>query len=118
MIHNILHLKLQDQYFHAIVSGIKTVEGRLNSPKFKDVQVGMSICFSSQSTEQTIVCLIEAIHRYQSFKDMLLVEGISNMLPGVTSLEQAIDIYESFPGYKDKVILLGAIAIKIQKVGS
>lgn len=118
MIHNMLHLKLQDQYFHAIVSGIKTVEGRLNSPKFKDVQVGMPICFSSESTEQTIVCIVEVIDRYQNFQDMLLAQGVGNMLPGVTSFEQAVDMYESFPGYKDKVASCGVIAIKIKKVGS
>jgi ASC-1-like (ASCH) protein len=115
MMKNILRLELQDQYFHAIASGAKTVEGRLNSPKFKDVQVGMSICFSSQSTEQTIVCVVQTIDRYQSFKDMLLAQGIGNMLPGITNLEQAIDIYESFPGYKDKVALYGVIAINIKK---
>lgn len=113
---NMLHLKLQDQYFHAIVLGPKTVEGRLNSPKFKNLQVGMSICFSSQSTEQTIVCVVQEIHRYQNFKDMLLAQGIGNMLPGITNFEQAVDMYESFPGYKDKIALCGIIAIKIKKV--
>jgi|SRR3989339_702306 len=113
---NILCLELQDQYFHAIVSGMKTVEGRLNSPKFKDLQVGMHISFRSQVMQQTIICLIEEISRYKSFKDMLLAQGVGNMLPGVVNIEQAVDVYESFPGYKDKVILLGAVAIKIKKV--
>jgi ASC-1-like (ASCH) protein len=34
---------------------------------------------------------------------MLLAEGIENMLPGVATLSQAVQMYEDFPGYKDKV---------------
>lgn len=45
---------------------------------------------------------------------MLVSEGLSNCLPGITSLQQGVEIYESLPGYKEKVVQYGAIAMNIR----
>lgn len=111
----ILTLSLRQHYFDAINSGIKTVEGRLNNSKFKDLRPGMQIIFSSLHTHETIVCIVKSTHFYATFKDMLIHEGIENMLPGVTCLDEGVDLYESFEGYRDGVKKVGALAIAIQK---
>lgn len=110
-----LQLSLKQNYFDAINSGIKTVEGRLNGHKFKDLRPGMQIIFSSVDTDETIICAVASIHVYATFKDMLIDQGLENMLPGVTSLEQGVDLYESFEGYRDGVKKVGAVAIVIQR---
>lgn len=113
---NMLYLQLQDQYFDAIESGLKTVEGRINSSKFKDLRVGMHIKFTSVSTHKIILCRIEKINRYANFKDMLVAQGLEQILPGITNIDDAVALYEIFPGYKEQVNIIGALAITIKKI--
>lgn len=110
-----LQLSLKQCYFDAIKSGIKTVEGRLNSHKFKDLKSGMTIIFSSVDTHETIICTVISIHVYATFEEMLIHEGLENMLPGVTSLDEGVNLYENFEGYCEGVRKVGALAITIQK---
>ncbi|AXK60327.1 ASCH domain-containing protein [Candidatus Chromulinivorax destructor] len=110
-----LKLSLRQCYFDAIKSGLKTVEGRLNSHKFKDLRPGMQINFSSIDTHETIICTVASIHVYANFKEMLIHEGLENMLPGVTSLDEGVNLYENFEGYREGVKKVGALAITIQK---
>jgi len=109
-----LQLSLQQKYFDDIKSGIKTAEGRCNSSKFENIVVGDQISFVCVQTQAVMVKTVTAINFYRNFKDMLVHEGVQNMLPGVTTIEQGVVIYESFPGYKDKVVQVGAIAISIK----
>ena len=111
---NLMNLSLQEKYFNAVVLGLKTVEGRLNSPKFQDLCIGMLMSFTSVASDEVVVCEITGIHRYANFKEMLLEQGVENMLPGITCIEQGIAVYESFPGYKEKSVQIGVVAIKIQ----
>lgn len=113
---SMVNLSLQQEYFNAIRLGLKTVEGRLNSPKFNDLKVGMNINFTCMITHELIVCSVQAINIYANFKDMLTTEGLKNMLPKITSINEGVTLYESFPGYREGVKKLGALAIKIKKV--
>ena len=108
-----LHLSLQSQYFNAIKIGLKTVEGRPNSLKFKDLRSGDKISFICVSTNELIYCTVVAVRVHRSFYEMLQAHGLQNMLPGVTDIQQGVAVYENFPGYREKVKNNGAIAIKI-----
>jgi len=111
-----LNLSLRQEYFDAMKIGLKTVEGRVNSTKFKDCQLGDVISFTCTSTNNVILCTITAITFHEGFYGMLQAHGVENMLPGVMSLDQGVEIYESFPGFKDNVKIHGAIAISIKKM--
>ena len=113
-----LNLSLRQQYFDAIKLGLKTVEGRLNSPKFKDLKPGMNISFTSVNTNEIIVYTVEAMNVYANFTDMLQSEGVDKMLPGITSIDEGVALYENFPGYRDDVKKSGALAIRIKKVSN
>lgn len=108
-----LKLSLQQQYFDAIKSGHKTVEGRLNKEKYQKLVVGENIQFESPSNDK-LICVIVGITTYSDFTAMLLAEGIQNMLPGVATVQEGVKIYESFPGYKQEVQKVGALALKIR----
>ena len=107
-------LSVKNIYFDAIKSGKKTVEGRINTPKYQALAVGDQIAFLKEKTEEKIICTIAKLTTYTQFKDMLLAEGLENMLPGVASIEQGVALYESFGAYKEEVKLYGALAIKIE----
>ena len=110
-----LNLSLQKKYFDAIKAGIKTAEGRPNSAKFNDLYPGDQISFTCVITNEIIVCFVQAVNLYPSFYEMLQAQGLSNMLPGITTIEGGIAVYEGFPGYKEKVLKGGGvIAIEIK----
>src|SRR3990167_7356191 len=107
-----LNLSLQQKYFDAIKAGLKTVEGRPNSLKFKDLHPGDQISFTCIVTNEVIVCCVQAMTVYASFFEMLQEQGLQNMLPGITTMEQGVAVYENFPGYKEKALVIGVLAIK------
>ena len=109
-----LSLSLRQHYFDAVASGLKTVEGRINSSRFENCKPGDMVSFTCASTNDTIVCTITAVTVYQNFYDMLQAQGVENMLPGIITLQDGVDMYEAFPGYKEQVKISGAIAINIK----
>ena len=109
-----LNLSLQQKYFDAIKAGIKIAEGRPFSSKFKDLHPGDQISFTCVTTNEIIVCRVQAIHLYPSFYEMLQAQGLCNMLPGVATIEQGVAVYEGFPGYKEKAFAHGVLAIEIK----
>ena len=111
-----LNLSLQLQYFHAIKIGLKIVEGRPNSLKFKDIAPGDKISFTCVSTHEIIYCTVIAVTGYSNFYEMLDQQGLQNMLPGVNDIQQGVAVYENFPGYREKVKKYGAIAIEIKLI--
>jgi len=61
---------------------------------------------------------LRSVREYRSFEDMLRDFGVENLLPGVSDLKQAVDIYRSFPGYAEKEMMLGVVAMEIVLPGS
>ena len=110
-----LKLLVQQHYFDAIKSGQKTVEGRLNKPRYNDLVIGMQLQFEGLDKE-VVTCVITGITRYSDFASMLVSEGVESMLPGVTSLQEGVALYESFPVYKEGVQRVGALAIKFRLI--
>lgn len=110
-----LDLLVDKKYFEAIATGTKTSEGRINSPKFKELKAGMQICFTCASDySKKLICEITAVNSYPDFKTMLKKEVLGNMLPGIKDLDVGVSIYESFHGYKQAVKKDGAVAIRIK----
>ena len=54
---------------------------------------------------------VVAVNRYASFKSMLESEGITNMLPGATDINEGVRIYTSFGSYAEDVKKYGCVAI-------
>lgn len=108
-----LNLSLKQQYFDAVKAGLKTVEGRLNRPRFKYLQPGMKISFTATNTHEVIECTIVELIIYPSFEAMLTSAGLKNMLPEICTIAEGIALYESFPGYKEEVEKFGVLAIRL-----
>ena len=117
---NVYHLSVQKEYLDYIKQGKKVAEGRLNVPSFADAKKGDLIHFHDDEGGEA-TCSITNIGRYNTFHKMLVSEGVVSMLPQIdpdknTSdemVEQGIDIYQSFPGYKVGVKVYGAISFGI-----
>jgi len=123
---NILHLDVQDKYFHAIRNGLKKIEGRLGKKKYLNLRPKDKICFmptqlsllSTRSLEEektTVICeVVKTIH-YSSFREMFEKEGVAAILPEETSIDKGLAIYSQFYSKADEE-LYGVAAIFLKKI--
>jgi len=117
-------LGVQSLYFDLIKKGMKTVEGRIAKDKYRKLSPGEVLRFynQDQNKEREIQGLnfleahIISIEYFTSFSQMLTYYGVKNCLPGVKNLEQALEIYHSFPGYQSEAEKLGVLGIEIKIV--
>lgn len=91
-----------------IASGEKNAEGRIASKFVRNLRIGEKLLLFSKT--KFVVCDIKYLHLYDSFENMLAVEGLKNMVPFVETTQQALDIYYRSPG-AHRVKKLGCCAI-------
>lgn len=104
------NMKLKEPWYGLMQEGRKTVEGRLLDDKRKKYKKGDYIKFNNEGwTFQ-----IKKINVYKTFKDMLISEGLANVLPDITSLEDGIAIYKKYYSDKDEQ-RLGVVAVIIDR---
>lgn len=109
-----MRLGCDKKYIRLICEGKKTVEGRVNDPKYQNVKPGDLVQLVDKSNPDcNALCMVRGVNRYKTFDDMLDREGVSNCTPG-TSLEEALKIYRSFPGYDVGERKYGAVAFLLE----
>lgn len=91
-----------------IASGEKKAEGRVASEFIRNLKIGEKLLLFSKA--KFVICNIKYLHFYDSFENMLALEGLQNMVPFVETTQKALDIYYSFPG-AHRVKKLGCCAI-------
>ena len=101
-------------YLNWMRNGIKTAAGGVNGPVFQCMQIGHLLTLGDRESGLYISGRITEKNRYLSFREMLEMEGVSNMLPFLKhyQIEDAIRIYNNFPN-SGGVENLGCVAIKI-----
>lgn len=86
--------------FTYIKKGIKTVEGRKNSPTYQKYKKGDILIFMCDNEE--LYTRITYIHRYQTVEDYLMRETLKKALPCVKSVEEGIKIYNLWTNEKER----------------
>lgn len=108
--------RLQRKYLDLIKSGRKRWEGRLKVGAASGIPIGCNVTFTCGGAD--LKMKVRSLREYKSFADMLRDLGVENCLPGVVSLEQAVAIYHSFPGYAEKEIRFGVLAMELMHPGA
>jgi ASC-1-like (ASCH) protein len=106
----IFEINMQEPFFTQIKNGIKKVEGRLNKSKFLEMKVGDEILLNEEVkleiTNKTI---------YKTFRDMIVFEGVKNVIPDAKSLDEAEAVYYKFYSKEDEASF-GVSAIEVRVV--
>ncbi|XVF29435.1 hypothetical protein REPUB_Repub15cG0120700 [Reevesia pubescens] len=76
-------LHVQEPFFSMLRDGLKTIEG--------SIEPGSMILFN-----KCLVLEVQDVHRYATFSEMLEAESLSQVLPGVKSTEEGLQIYWKF----------------------
>ena len=105
----IINISVQEPYFSHILDGKKTIEGRLNKGKFLDIKAGDTLMINNQ-----VEYIVEDKKQYSSFKEMLVNEGIENVVPEVKDIDEAVDVYYKFYTKEDED-KFGVVGIKLKK---
>ncbi len=105
----IFDINVQEPYFSSIVSGKKTVEGRLNKGKFFDLQVGYILKINGN-----VEYLVTTKNIYPGFREMIVAEGLKNVIPDKKTTEEALSVYYKFFSKEDE-LKYGVVGIKITK---
>ena len=128
-------LSVQRQYFNKIRDGSKTVEGRAGKIEAKNnilenyakgetrFKVGDKLRFTisgdtnrseKNTVDQSVTCRITKVVFHDTFKDMLAGDGLEKCLPGVSSVEEGVQIYRSFSGYRQRELEFGVVGIHLE----
>ena len=105
--------------FDHIKNGLKTVEGRKYSPANQKYKEGDIIIFKNSETGETLQTHIVDIRPYETLEEYLLGEGIREVLPGVQTMRDAIDLYNTWSSETEREELrkkykYGFMAIQIR----
>lgn len=108
---------LYRKYIEMIQEGTKTVEGRINSGRFRRVSPEDRIRFFDRNQPDFgVLCEITGIRKYPDFRSMLMSEGFQQMIPDVSTLEEAVNVYNAIPSYRERVRKSGVLALRLKVI--
>ncbi|OIS99098.1 PREDICTED: uncharacterized protein LOC109230788 [Nicotiana attenuata] len=102
-------LHVQEPYFSLLRSGQKTIEGRCAVGHYNKIEPGAFILFN-----KCLLLKVQDVHHYHSFCEMLEAENLQDLLPGVDTIEEGVQVYRKFYS-KEKERSNGVLAICVQK---
>lgn len=87
-----IEMNLAGEPFEMIKCGIKTVEIRLYDEKRRQIKIGDKITFyRSGDKPDSITATVEALYRFDSFKEVFLSELFPNTGCGNLTVEEAVE---------------------------
>lgn len=107
---------LRHKYFILMKNGSKTIEGRLNKEKFKNMKVGDIINVTCEEIKESFDIVIVKRNEYKDFSEMSENEDIDKLLPGCKTKEEMVLEYHGIPDYKKMAKDFGTVAFHIKLV--
>ena len=104
-------INIQEPYYSLIVNGQKTIEGRLNKGKFASIQKDDILILAPKNLEFKVITK----NVYKSFQEMIKVEGVENVIPDKSDINEAVNVYYKFYT-KEQEQKFGVVAIKIKQI--
>ncbi|MDP3954827.1 MAG: hypothetical protein Q8Q15_00500 [bacterium] len=108
MKHILLIREVDRRVFEALKKGEKTIETRAATEKYRKIQKGDILCFvcgKDRSEKQ-----VEEVTLFKSFGEMVKVINFKQIMPFINSIEEMRGVYDSFPGYTEKIRQFGLVA--------
>lgn len=108
---------VSEPWFSLISLGLKTVEGRKNKGRFKEMQIGDIVKWINNDFPQQRSVITEIIGKaeYPTFKEYLETEGLEKCLPGATSIDFGLSVYYKYFTVEDEKEY-GVVAIRLKKI--
>lgn len=105
---------LSEPWFSLISLKLKTVEGRKNKGRFKEMRVGDIVEWHNEDFKpRSIQTRITGKREYKTFKEYLETEGLDKCLPAIPSIEHGLSVYFKYFTKEDEQEY-GVIAIEME----
>ena len=107
---------LSEPWFTLISLGLKTVEGRKNKGRFKEMQIGEIIEWTNNDfNPRSVLTKITKKEKYDTFNEYLEIEGLNKCLPGISNIEDGLSVYFKYFTKEDEREF-GVIAIGLELI--
>ncbi|KAM6545911.1 hypothetical protein CsatB_026647 [Cannabis sativa] len=103
-------LHVREPFFSQLADGVKRIEGRCAAGKCSSIGSGNLILFN-----ECLLFKVQDVRWYASFSDMLEAESLAEVLPGVKSIKEGVQIYRKFYSEEEEYSS-GVLAICISRV--
>jgi ASC-1-like (ASCH) protein len=100
------------EIYNLIKSGEKKFETRAGGPKYQDIQKGDIAVF--ECGDDRFKKIVAKVEKFKSVNDMLKLYKLSDVLPGVQSADELMNLYHSFPGYDERLEKYGIIVFELK----
>ena len=109
----LIQIHCEDPWFSFIRQGIKPVEGRKNTHRYKKIKAGDVIEFTNG--KESFKAIVTEVRQYASLEEYLEDVTIPKALPGLSSLEEALAVYHQW-STPEKINQYGFLGIFIKPV--
>ncbi len=107
---------LSEPWFTLISLGLKTVEGRKNKGRFKEMKVGDIIEWTNEDfAPRSVLTRVTGKAQYATFAEYLETEGLDKCLPGMPDLSRGLSVYFKYFTKEDEKEF-GVVAIRLELV--
>jgi ASC-1-like (ASCH) protein len=98
--------------FDAIKEGKKKIETRAATKRYRNIKEGDVVILTCGAQKfEKIVC---SAHIYKTIRALLRSHKPKEINPRVSTESELIDIYYSFPDYREKIKKFGLIALELK----
>lgn len=101
---------LSDPWFDFVKNGQKPIEGRIYDDSRKKYNINDTLVIHSKHGE-TITKTITGLVRFKTFEEGMKMINYKLLIPNANSMEEALYVYYSIPGYKEKQYIDGVLFI-------
>jgi ASC-1-like (ASCH) protein len=100
-----LDMGLETTVLNQVIEGSKKVEGRLRRGKFLQMELGRIVCLREDiwrngeeigTIPDRARIQVVRVQDFTSFKEMFETVGLENVLPGVRTIDEGLDVYYQF----------------------
>lgn len=103
--------KVDRDIFEQIKKGEKTIETRAATTRYKNIAAGDILVFVWDNSRLEKV--VKKATTFKSVPEMLGRYDIKSIMPDLSTIEEALKQYKSFPGYEEKIKKFGIIALEL-----
>ncbi len=94
--------------FDEIRNGLKTVETRAASKRYRDIQKGDTLVIVCG--KEKVVKEVKSAHYFKTIGGMLKTISLKKIMPSVKTIIEARKVYYGYPEYREKIKEFGVVA--------
>ena len=108
------NMKLSEPWYSFVRLRDKTMETRLLDEKRKLLKIGDQIIFTDKSGENPFTRTIKNLKIFKDFDSALRYGKLKNILPGIRTYKDGVELYHSIGSYKTNELKLGVLLIILE----